>query len=192
MKRIILASASPQRKKLMRLLKVPFIVKKSKAHEICRIRTTVADLVKENACIKAIDVAGSVKVPSLVIGADTVVYAKGKLILKPADLKEAKKNLKELMSAPHWVYTGVAVVDSVTGKKLVDYDRTRLVMTPLTDREIDRYHQEVSPMDKAGGFDIEGRGGLFIPRIEGCYFNVIGLPLAKLVLMLRQFGIHAF
>ncbi len=191
MKKIILASASPQRKKLMRLLNVPFVVQKSRAREICRIRTTVADLVKENAFIKALDVAEGVKGPALVIGADTVVYARGKLVLKPKDLKEAKKNLKELMAAPHWVYTGVAVIDTVTGKSLVDYDRTKVIMTPLTDSQIDRYHKEVPPMDKAGGFDIEGRGGLFIPRIEGCYFNVVGLPVAKLVHMLRQFGIHA-
>lgn len=176
----------------MRLLNIPFTVRRSRAHEICRIKTSVAQLVKENACIKALDIAGTVKSPSIVIGADTVVYAKGRLILKPKDLAEAKKNLKDLMSAPHWVYTGVAVVDSASGKICVDYERTRLVMTALTDQEIDRYHQEVPPMDKAGGFDIEGRGGLFIPRIEGCYYNVIGLPLAKLVEMLRQFGVHAF
>jgi septum formation protein len=191
MTKIILASASPQRRKLMRLLKLPFVVKKSRAEEVCRIRTTVADLVKENALIKARDVAGSVRTRALVIGADTVVYAKGRLVLKPRDLKEAKKNLKELMAAPHWVYTGVAVIDTATGKSLVDYERTRVIMTRLTDREIDRYHKEVPPMDKAGGFDIEGRGGLFIPRIEGCYFNVVGLPVAKLVHMLRHFGVHA-
>ena len=64
-------------------------------------------------------------------------------------------------------------------------------MTPLNDDEIDRYHKEVPPMDKAGGFDIEGRGGLFIPRIDGCYFNVVGLPIAKLAQMLKKFDVHA-
>ncbi|MDE2027523.1 MAG: Maf family protein, partial [Candidatus Omnitrophica bacterium] len=62
-------------------------------------------------------------------------------------------------------------------------------MTGLSDKQIDRYHRMVSPLDKAGGFDIEGRGALFIPRIEGCYFNVVGLPLAKLVVMLKKFGV---
>jgi septum formation protein len=191
MKKIILASASVQRKNLMKLLKLPFVVQRSKAEEICQIKTNVADLVKENAFIKALDVAEETKKDAIVIGADTVVYAKGKLVLKPKDLKEAKKNLKELMSEPHWVYTGVALIDSSTGKSLVDYEKTKVFMTMLNDKEIDRYHKEVPPMDKAGGFDIEGRGGLFIPRIEGCYFNVVGLPLAKLAQMLKKFGVHA-
>jgi septum formation protein len=191
MKQLILASASVQRKNLMKLLNLPFVVQRSKAEEICKIKTNVADLVKENAFIKALDVAEETKKNAIVIGADTVVYAKGKLVLKPRDLKEAKKNLKELMSEPHWVYTGVALIDTATGKSLVDYEKTKVFMTMLDDKEIDRYHKEVPPMDKAGGFDIEGRGGLFIPRIEGCYFNVVGLPLAKLAEMLKTFGVHA-
>ena len=190
MKQIILASASPQRKNLMKLLRIPFVVQRSRAEEICAIKTNVADLVKENAFIKALDVAEETKKNAIIIGADTVVYAKGKLVLKPKDLKEAKKNLKELMSEPHWVYTGVALIDASTGRSLVDYEKTRVFMTTLNDKEIDRYHKEVPPMDKAGGFDIEGRGGLFIPRIEGCYFNVVGLPLAKLAEMLKKFGVH--
>ena len=198
MKPIILASGSPQRKNLLKIFKLPFIVRKSRAEEILKIRTNVADLVKENALIKALDVAEEFR-EGLVIGADTVVYtsagsargARGRLVLKPKDLKEAKKNLKELMSAPHWVYTGVAVIDAKTKKTLVDYDKTKVIMDKLTDAEIDRYHKEVPPMDKAGGFDIEGRGGLFIPRIEGCYFNVVGLPIAKLFRMLKEFGVHA-
>jgi septum formation protein len=190
-KQLILASASAQRKNLMKLLNLPFIIKRSNAEEICEIKTNVADLVRENAFIKALDVAEETKKDAIVIGADTVVYAKGKLVLKPKHLKEAKENLKELMSAPHWVYTGVALIDTSTGKTLVDYEKTRVFMTVLDDKEIDRYHKEVPPMDKAGGFDIEGRGGLFIPRIEGCYFNVVGLPLAKLAQMLKKFGVHA-
>ncbi len=190
MKKIILASASPQRKKLMKLLKVPFTVRRSFAREKDTISTTVSDLVKDNALIKAIDIAEQVKEPSIVIGADTVVYAKSRLVIKPKDLKEAKRNLKILMSEPHWVYTGVAVIDTENKTVLVDHDKTKVFMNQLTDEEIDRYHREVSPMDKAGGFDIEGRGGVFIPKIEGCYFNVVGLPVAKLAQMLKKFGVH--
>ena len=191
MKKIILASASVQRRNLMKLFKIPFVVKKSKAEEISEIKSNVSNLVKENAFIKALDIAEETKGDALVIGADTVVYAKGKLVLKPKNLKEAKKNLKELMSEPHWVYTGVAVIDVKTKEALVDYEKTKVFMTMLSDDEIDRYHKEVPPMDKAGGFDIEGRGGLFIPRIDGDYSNVVGLPLAKLFQMLKKFGIHA-
>lgn len=190
MKKIILASASPQRRKLFKISGLPFKVTTSKAEEITRIKTNVADLVKENALIKAIDVAEEAKDSALIIGADTVVYAKNKLILKPKDKKEAKKNLKMLMSEPHWVYTGVAVIDTSNGRTLVDYEKTKVFMVKLTDKEIDRYHHAVPPMDKAGGFDIEGMGGLFIPRIEGCYFNVVGLPIAKLAQMLKRFGVN--
>lgn len=190
MKKIILASASVQRKKLMKLLKIPFTVRRSTAREKDTISTTVSDLVKDNALLKAIDIAEQVKEPSIVIGADTVVYAKSRLIIKPKDLKEAKKNLKLLMSEPHWVYTGLAVIDTEDKTVLVDHDKTKVFMNQLTDEEIDRYHREVSPLDKAGGFDIEGRGGVFIPKIEGCYFNVVGLPVAKLAQMLKKFGVH--
>jgi septum formation protein len=118
------------------------------------------------------------------------VYAsKGRLILKPRDMKEARKNLKELMAHPHWVYSGVAIVDARTGRQEIGYEKTKVFMTKLMDKSIDRYHQLVSPLDKAGGFDIEGKGALFIPRIEGCYFNVVGLPLARLAEMLKKFGV---
>ncbi len=190
MKKIILASASPQRKNLMKHLGGPFTVMRSEAEELSSITTNVADLVRDNALLKAIDIADKVKYPALIIGADTVVYARNRLILKPRDLREARKNLKLLMAEPHWVYTGVAIVDTVNKSVLVEHDKTKVFMENLTDAEIIRYHRAVPPMDKAGGFDIEGKGSLFIPRIEGCYFNVVGLPIARLVRMLRRFGIN--
>jgi len=190
MKKLILASASPQRRKLMKILGVPFRVCPSRAVENSRITKDCAHLVKANALLKAQEVAGRLR-EGIVIGSDTVVYSfKGRLILKPENLKEAKKNLKELMAKPHWVYSGVAVVDAKTGRKEVGFEKTRVFMSALKDRDIDRYHKLVSPLDKAGGFDIEGKGALFIPRIEGCYFNVVGLPLARLAKMLKNFGVH--
>jgi len=189
MKKIILASASPQRRNLMKILGIPFIVRPSRAKETSVITKDCAHLVKTNALLKAQEVALRLK-EGIVIGSDTVVYSsKGRLILKPRDLKEAKKNLKELMAAPHWVYSGLAIIDAQTGRREIGFEKTKVFMTKLTDKEIDRYHRLVSPLDKAGGFDIEGTGALFIPRIEGCYFNVVGLPLAKLAAMLKNFGV---
>ncbi len=186
---IILASASAQRRKLMGILGLPFMVRPSRAEEITELRVNCAALVKTNALLKAKDVASRLK-SGLVIGADTVVYSgRQRLILKPRDLPEAKRNLKELMAKPHWVYSGVAVIDVKTGKSMVDYDKTKIFMDSISDQAISRYHRLVPPLDKAGGFDIEGKGGLFIPRIEGCYFNVVGLPLAKLRRMLEKFGV---
>jgi len=190
MKKLILASSSPQRRKLMKILGLPFIVRPSKAQEITRMTRGCAHLVKTNALRKAQEVAQRLR-SGIVIGSDTVVLSsKGRLILKPKDLQEAKKNLKELMAHPHWVYSGVAVIDAETGRQELGVEKTKVFMTKLTDEAIDRYHKLVSPLDKAGGFDIEGKGALFIPRIEGCYFNVVGLPLAKLAAMLKNFGVN--
>ena len=189
MKKLILASASLQRQKLLKDLGVQFAVKVSQAQEAQKIRSTCSALVKHNALLKAQDVAACLK-SGVVVGADTVVYDGHKnLIGKPRNLQDAKKMLHALFSKPHWVYTGVAVIDAATGKRAVDYEKTKVFMLPLTDEEIDRYHRKVSPLDKAGGFDIEGGGSVFIHRIEGCYTNVIGLPIAKLAMMLRRFGV---
>lgn len=186
--RIYLASASPQRRKLLKFAGVRFTVRPSHVPEEQKIRSTCADLVKHNALIKAEHLARQLK-KGIVIGADTVVYAGGRIIGKPKNLKEAKQVLKVLFSRPQWVYTGVAVINAGTGKRVVDYEKTRIFMHQLSDEEIDRYHGITSPLDKAGGFDIEGRGGLFINRIEGCYSNVIGLPMARLRVMLKKFGV---
>jgi len=189
MKSIILASASLQRRKLLKLLGIKFTVKPSQSCELKKVKTTCAALVKYNALLKARDIASKIK-QGIVIGADTVVYRGNKQIIgKPRNYKDAKRILKILFSRPQWIYTGVAVVDAATGKEMVDYEKTKVFMTPLSDKEIDRYHKRVSPFDKAGGFDIEGRGSIFIHRIEGCYSNVIGLPMAKLTGMLKKMGV---
>lgn len=189
MKRIILASGSVQRRKLLKLLGIRFSVKPSQVKEIKKIQTTCSALVKENALLKAEDAALKLK-HGIVIGADTVVYVGHKEIVgKPRDFRDARRILKILFSRPQWVYTGVAVIDVETGKRLVDYEKTKVFMIPLSDEEIAQYHKRVDPFDKAGGFDIEGWGSIFIHRIEGCYSNVIGLPMAKLAGMLKNVGV---
>ncbi len=190
MKPIILASASPQRRNLMNLLGIKYSIHPSKSDEIEKITTTCAQFVKDNAILKARAVAKQVK-KGIVIGADTTVYVGGKTTIgKPKDLKEAKKNLKLLMSHPHWVYTGVALIDVASGREIIDYEKTKIFMVKLSDASIDAYYRHMSPLDKAGGFDIEGKGSVFIRRIEGCYFNVVGLPLARLTSMLKKMGVH--
>ena len=186
MKKIILASKSPQRKKILRLLGFPFQVKSSGIKESHKIKTTCADLVKENALKKARDVACHLK-EGVIIGADTLVYTgNGKVIGKPRNLKEAKRTLKLLSRRPSWVYTGIAVVDIKNKKTVVDFEKTKIYMQQLSSKEIDQYYRNVPFHDKAGGFDIQGKGGKWIKRIEGCYFNVVGLPLAKLYRLLKK------
>ena len=98
--------------------------------------------------------------------------------------------MRLLFSRPTWVYTGVVIIDAATKRTVSGYEKTKIFMVPLTDQEISRYHAKVKPFDKAGGFDIEGWGSIFIHRIEGCYSNVIGLPMAKLAKMLKEFDVH--
>jgi septum formation protein len=150
-----------------------------------------ADLVMQNALKKATDVAGR-HGAGVVIGADTVVLVANKIIGKPRDLKDAYRTLKLLSKKPQWVYSGIAVVDIDNSRVLTDYEKTKVYMYPLTGRQIKNYFKKVSPLDKAGSFDIQGMGGIFIDRIEGCFYNVVGLPLAKLARLLRKTGIEVF
>lgn len=190
MKSIILASGSAQRRKLLAMAGLKFKIQRGSAEETSTITSTCAHLVKKNALLKAQDVASRLR-SGIVIGADTVVYGGGKkLILKPKDLADARRILKEMFVKPHWVYTGLALIDAASGKTAVSYEKTKVYMHPLTRSEMDRYHKHISPLDKAGGFDIEGRGGTFIHRIEGCYTNVIGLPMVRLRIMLKEFGVE--
>ena len=160
MKNIILASASPQRKNLLNLLGIPYTIRPSHSNELKKITTTCSQFVKDNALLKARDVAGQMK-DGVVIGADTIVYVGGKKIIgKPKDLKQAKEHLKLLMSRPHWVYTGVAVIDVKANKEIVDHVKTKIFMTKISDEAIDEYYKHMSPLDKAGGFDIEGKGSV--------------------------------
>lgn len=187
---IILASQSPHRKKLLKQIGLRFKTMTSHVQESSQTNKGCAYLVKRNALKKAEDVAGRLK-KGIVISADTVVCVQGRqMIGKPRNLKEAKRNLKKISRRPQWLYTGVAIMDVEKKKTLVSFEKTKIMMTPLTDQEIESYYKKTSPYDKAGGFDIEGRGALFIKRIEGCYYNVIGLPLAKLRVMLKTFGVN--
>lgn len=186
----ILASRSPHRRKLLKQAGIPFRAFSSRAEESTDLSRGCAYLVKENALRKAQDVAQRLR-KGIVVGADTLVYtADKKIIGKPRNLQEAKRNLKKISQRPQWLYSGIAIVDARTGKTFVDVEKTKIVMTPLSDAEIDRYYRLTKGEDKAGGFDIEGRGALFIKGIEGCYSNVVGLPLAKLRCMLKTFGVH--
>jgi septum formation protein len=190
MKPIILASNSPQRKKLLQVLGLKFKVVPSNAEEIEKILTTPQAMVIGNARIKARHVARRLK-KGVVIGADTTVFIGNKMTIgKPKDYKDARRILKVLFSRPHWVYTGVCVIDVAKNKEIVGYEKTKVFMIHLTDQEIKNYHSKMNPLDKAGGFDIEGWGSVFIHRIEGCYSNVIGLPMAKLASMLKKVGVN--
>jgi len=190
MRKIILASKSKQRKNILRSLGLKFKVIPSNIEEDRELKSSCAKLVKENAIKKAKDVASRLD-KGIVLGADTLVLVSSRRIVgKPKNMKEAKRALKTLSKKPQWVYTGLAVVDIDNNKIISDYEKTRVFMQRLSDKEIERYFSKVSPLDKAGGFDIQRYGGVFIRRIEGCFYNVVGLPVAKLYQMLKRIGVQ--
>jgi MAF protein len=149
-----------------------------------------AKLVKYNACNKAKEVAGRVK-EGVIIAADTICVQDGKIFGKPKNLQDARSMLKKLSSRPQRIYTGLAVIEKSKGREklVLDYEETKVYMDRLSDAEISGYFKQVSPMDKAGSFDIQGKGAFFIKRIDGCFYNVVGLPLRKLYRAFRKLGL---
>jgi septum formation protein len=191
MRKIILASRSKARQSLLRQIGLKFCVVLSDINESHDLKKGCAELVTNNALKKARDVAKRVD-SGVVISADTVVLVGKKIIGKPKNLGDAFRTLKLLSRKPQWVYTGIAVIDIDNNKTYTDHEKTKIYMYHLTDSEIRNYFKRTSPMDKAGSFDIQGLGGIFIDRIEGCYYNVVGLPLAKLARILKKTGIHLY
>jgi len=192
MRKIYLASDSRARRKLLRIFGLSFRVLPGRIKEKKeRHNLSYAALVKSNALAKAKDAAGRVK-NGVVIAADTIVVQGRSIFGKPKDLKDAQAMLKKLSSQPQWLYTGLAVIDKERNKVFLDYEKTKVYMDRLSDKQIKEYFKRVSPLDKAGSFDIQGRGAFFIRRIEGCFYNVVGLPVRKLYLMLKELDIKVF
>jgi len=191
MEKIYLASSSRARKKLLEKFGLKFKVLPSKVKEqISRGNLSYAQLVQNNAREKAEEVSGRVP-EGIIIAADTVCVQDGKIFGKPKNIPEASRMLRQLSSKPQWLYTGLAVIKKTKGKKrlLVDYEKTKVYMDKLNQRQINNYFKQVSPLDKAGSFDIQGKGAFFIKRIDGCFYNVVGLPLRKLYHILRKLGL---
>ena len=187
---LILASASPRRAALLAGLGLDFRVEPSLFEERHTDRPTdPAALVETLALGKARDVARRYST-GLVLGADTVVIQDGTAFEKPADAREARSMLSRLAGRWHVVYTGVALADAATAAYRVGHEKTRVKFRSLTPDEIEAYVATGEPLDKAGGYGIQGLGAVLIERIDGCYTNVVGLPMARLALMLKEFGIN--
>ena len=191
MRNIILASKSKARQKLLKQIGLKFQIAESCVREANVLKGRCGDFVINNALLKACDVAARFK-SGIVIGADTVVLVGKKIIGKPASMKDAVRALKTLSKKPQWVYTGIAVIDIDNNKIFTDYEKTKVYMYPLTDKQIKYYFTRISPFDKAGSFDVQGPGSIFIDRIEGCFYNVVGLPLAKLAKIFHKIGVEIF
>jgi septum formation protein len=181
---LILASRSPRRQALLRAAGIEFRVVAPLIEDITpkRMRGSYAAAARRSALEKAL----SVGLPSeTVLGADTIVVCEGEVLGKPANEGDARRMLRKLSGRWHRVYTGIALVRA--GRRLVDYQRTEVAFRRLSKREIEWYVGTGEPLDKAGAYAIQGEGAGLVRTLRGCYTNVIGLPLPRLLKMLAEF-----
>ncbi len=189
MRKIILASLSPRRREILKKLRLPFTTEGSGHEEDLKLKLNPHDLAKHLALRKAEAVAKRHK-NAIIIGADTIVVLKGRVLGKPESAADARKMLGRLSGKAHTVITGFAIIDTKTGEKVSKACETRVHFRKLTAREIAEYVRTREPLDMAGSYAIQGMGGAFIKRIEGDYYTVVGLPLSILADELRKFGLQ--
>lgn len=166
----------------------PIVVPSSTPKDISD-RESPEDAALRLAVSKAGDVARTFQ-EGLVIGADTIVVVNGKQLGKPVDKEDAKAMLRLLSNRTHSVVTGLAVIDAGTGALKTKVVRTKVRFKQLSEEDINRYVSTGDPMDKAGAYGIQGRAAMFIEGIEGCYSNVVGLPLSELMDIIKTFGVY--
>lgn len=181
---VVLASASPRRAELLRQIGLEFRVLPSQINEP-DIKNHPIEAVKHIAYQKAEVVADQLE-SGLVIGADTTVVANQAIIGKPASYQQAIDSLKKLSGCRHQVMTGVALIDVSQKTEMVWSETTSVFFRQLHNEEIEAYVANGEANDKAGAYGIQGEAATFVNRIEGCYFNVVGLPLASLTENLYQ------
>jgi len=177
--KIILASASPRRKEILKKITNNFIVYPSNFDESSiPINNNVEEYCKNLALQKAIDISN--KFPSkYVIGADTIVYCNNKILGKPKNNLDAKKHLLLLSNKKHIVYTGVAVVNKSKIIQKSFIDKTSVLFHKLDINDINYYIKNYKPFDKAGSYAIQDWSSIFVKKINGCFYNVVGFPLSK-------------
>ncbi len=181
---IYLASKSPRRRKLLKQIGLKFKSFSVNLHEEMLDGEHPVQTVKRLALHKSQEAIKKVN-DGIVITADTIVVLNQTIIGKPKNEKDAFNILKSLSGKTHSVYTGFVVVNKKNNKKIIDYEKTEVTFNKLRDKEIKDYIASGSPMDKAGAYGIQDDfGAVFIKSIDGCYYNVVGLPLSKLYISL--------
>lgn len=182
--KIILASQSPRRKYLLRKNGFHVLVQPSQSTEHTHLKKPSA-LVKANAKLKARDIARAFT-DGCILGADTIVYCRGKIIGKPRNRKEAARFLQRLQGKNHYVYTGVCLIWPKRKKIITFYDKTKITFKPMSRNAIRLYHKYVNPLDKAGAYAIHQKTSMILEKCEGSFSNVVGLPVEKLKKVLRK------
>ena len=188
MKKIILASASPRRREILSLTGLKFRVAPGDYEEDMDSGQEPHKLARSLSLEKARSVAGKHQ-NALIIAADTFIVFRGRLLGKPHTAEEARRMLKMLNGREHSVITGFTIMDTDTGQKLSRSVETKVWFRKLDIKEIEAYIKSKEPLDKAGAYAIQGLGAAIVKKIEGDYFNVVGLPLSALVEGLKKFGV---
>ena len=189
MKTIILASTSPRRKELLEKINLKFEVDASDCEEDTNPGLEPEELVRQLSIKKAKSVAARHK-NAIIIAADTIGVMGDKILGKPHTENEASKMLQTISGKSHLVITGFSILDPNTNKIFTGTVNTRVYIKKLTGHEIDAYVKTGEPLDKAGAYAIQGIGAVIVEKIEGDYYNVMGLPLNALTEALKEFGIN--
>ena len=186
---LILASASPRRRKLLKDLGFNFTIQPSNINEEIVEEISETDYAEKLALAKAQEVASRFNENGIVIGADTIVVIDNKILNKPKTKDEAFEMLNQLSGRTHKVITGLSLVEIISKKYIISNSQTLVTFRELEKEEIEAYINSGSPFDKAGGYGIQDDfGAVFVSRIEGCYYNVVGLPLELLYKSLKEFN----
>ncbi len=188
-RQVVLASNSPRRRELLKQIGLTFSIDPADVDE----RVLPGENPKEYTVRVALDKARAAAARAngaLVIAADTIVVLDSVILGKPEGTADAERMLSLLSGRDHLVITGIAVLDSASGRTLADAATTRVWFRQLDSEEIKAYVATGEPLDKAGAYGIQDKGALLVSRIDGCYFNVVGLPLALLAQKLPLVGIN--
>lgn len=198
-RQIVLASSSPRRRELVASLdlSLPVLILSTDVDEQTPEDWLPSQIVERLSLRKALAAVDRMKNDeqfshSLVIGADTIVVCNGEVMGKPIDHADALAMLKKLQGNQHEVYSGIACVDTSSMRQLIAHRMTKVIMKPFSQERMERYVASGESMDKAGSYAIQGLGATIVDRIDGCYFNVVGLSLSLLSDMLSSFGVEVF
>ena len=189
MKKIILASQSPRRKQLLEKIGLKFEIYPSNYEEDMSLKMEPNKLAEYLSLGKAKDVAQKHK-DSIIISADTIVAIDGEVFGKPRTSEKAKYMLQKFSGKAHSVITGFTIIDTETNKQITKSVETKVYFKNLPEKEIDAYIATEEPLEKGGGYAIQGLAALFVEKIEGDYFNIVGLPILALTTELKNFGIN--
>lgn len=184
--RIVLASASPRRKELLEGLNLHPVIAQKNSEEKVNNGERPEIVVMSLALQKALGIS-YIYPEDIIIGADTIVVNDGKILGKPRDEEDAYNMLKGLSGKSHQVVSGISLLNQSRQIKIVDYVSTIVYFKDLSDMQIKNYINTKEPLDKAGSYGIQGLGAVLVEKIDGCYFNVVGLPLSKLDNLLRKY-----